>query len=231
MSVRVAFAQNRYEAEDAGPHPESEAVGRDQGLARGLGSPVEGRLHGKGRILRGGEYLGLAVDRSGRREGHPFHAALSHRLEHVPRRNRVLFQIPARMLDSETHVGVGRQVHDHIGARHGRSQGGKVQEIPAQQAKSLAVERLGQELHPSGREVVIANHLMTVGKQSIRKVAAHEPRTTCYNVLHQKSLPSSGPIAWDPRDGSVSTWFNPPTDSDNPSDSSTMNFGRRLASS
>ena len=78
------------------------------------------------------------------------------------------------------------------------------------------IQRLREKCRLSGGEVVIANHFMAVRQQSIREVAAHEPRATCDNVLHREgSLPG----------------FNLGTAADSPSDSSTMNLGRRLASS
>ena len=126
VTVRVALAQDRHEAEDVALKAEAFAVGLDQPFARELGGAVERGLNRERRVFRRREDIRLAVDRAGGGEGDPANAVGSHRLEHIERRDGVLLEISSRMLGPEADIGVRREVEDEIAAAH---RGGQALEI------------------------------------------------------------------------------------------------------
>src|SRR5205085_10538810 len=62
VAVGVALAENRHEPEDPSLDAEAFRIGFDQAFAGQLRRSVERRLDGEWRVLRRGDYGGLAVD-------------------------------------------------------------------------------------------------------------------------------------------------------------------------
>jgi len=79
------------------------------------------------------------------------------------------------VIGSEAHVSVGRQVHHHIRACHGYSQVLQVQHIPRTKRNRLCSCALAKNSIRPWRSCH-SQPLHGIGKQSIGKVAATNPR-------------------------------------------------------
>src|SRR5207249_3531016 len=106
MAVRVAFAEDRDEPKDPGLLAVALAIGLDQSFAGELRGSVKGGLNREGRVLGCRDDAGFAIDRAGRGKRDPPHVLGAHCLEKIVRRNSVLLEISAGMLEAETNVGV-----------------------------------------------------------------------------------------------------------------------------
>ena len=72
---------------------------------------------GKRRVLRRREHLRLAVHRAGRGERDPFDTRRARIASSTfGGRDRVLLEVPARVLEAVAHVGVGLEVKDPVAA-------------------------------------------------------------------------------------------------------------------
>ena len=122
MAVRVALAEDRDEAEDAALEAEALAVGLRSGPRRPASTrrrATSGRE--TARPPASGITVGLAVDRSGRRE----RDAARRRCARIASSTlkvamRVLLEIRRGMLGAEADVGVGREVEHDVRAGHRR---------------------------------------------------------------------------------------------------------------
>src|SRR5579862_1672422 len=102
MSVRITLAQNRDKSKNNSLHSKTFAIGRYQTFGGQFGGAVKRRLDGERAIFRGGDYGGFPVNGPGGREGNPADARQPHGFEDVPGGDRILVEIPARMLGPET---------------------------------------------------------------------------------------------------------------------------------
>src|SRR5690242_14062740 len=110
VAMSVALAQNRDEAKDPATKAESFAECLNQSFARKFARPVQRRLHRKRRALRRGEYLRLAINRARRSKNNSRYTVGAHGFQHIERGDRVLLEIPAWVLRTETDVGIGCEV-------------------------------------------------------------------------------------------------------------------------
>src|ERR1700689_2557966 len=174
VPMRIALAEDRDEAADHAGEAIATGIGLDEPLAGELGGRIEGCLDRKGRILGRGEHLGLSVDRAGGSEGDSLDALRAHRLEHARGGDRVLLQIPARMIQAVAHVGIGLEVEDPVTPRDRAVQQGCIEHIPLHERHAVAAQRTCEELAPTGAEVIDDDHLDALGAQAIGEIAPDE---------------------------------------------------------
>src|SRR4051812_6386695 len=108
MAVRVAFAENRDEAEDVTLETEARAVGLDHAFGSELRGAIQGSLDWEGGVLGRRKHLRFAVDRSRRRKRDLLHVVGAHCFQHVEGRDRVLLKVALRMFDAKTNIRIGR---------------------------------------------------------------------------------------------------------------------------
>src|SRR5262245_31528137 len=109
----------------------------------------------------------------------------AHRLQDVERRDRVLFQILTRMLRSEAHVGVGRQVKDELRAGHCIQYRVRLERVAFHKAESFGLERGLEESPLSSGEIVERGDFVAAGEEPIDDVAADEARAAGDKTFHE----------------------------------------------
>src|SRR5579883_2130642 len=174
MAVTIALAEYRDEPID--PRLEAEAfdIGCNETLAGELGSAIERGLDRKGRVFRRRHEPRFAVDRPGRSKGDFLDVVGAHRLEHVERGYRILFEVLARMFEAEAHVGIGGEMKDAPRAPHGLRQLAGIEQIAFDQAEILMVPRRRHEFSHSRAEIVVAYDLLAIAQETIDEIAADE---------------------------------------------------------
>src|ERR1700728_2104796 len=174
VTVRVALAEDGDGAKDIAAHRKAFGVRGDKTLAGELRSPVERSLDRERPVLRGWNYLALAVDRAGGGEGNRLDAVCTHRLQYVESRDGVLLQVPAWMVGAKPHVGVCRQMEYDLGAAHGLVEARPVEDISFDQVEARTFQCLGNELPPAGDEIVVTNDRVSALEQAVDEIAADE---------------------------------------------------------
>src|SRR5262245_44013948 len=164
--MRVALAQYGNKTEDISLEAETRAIRLDQAFTGQLGGAIKAGLHGKGTGLGSRKHVGLAVDRAGGRESDPSNTVLTHRLEDIERRDRILLQIAARMTGAEAHVGVRRQMKDDVMAGRRGGKGRQIEYIGLDQPKSLLRFSVREKLALSRAEVVHDSDRMSLSQQT-----------------------------------------------------------------
>ena len=107
-----------------------------------------------------------------------------HRLEDVLGGDRVLLQIPPRVLGSEPHVGVGREVEHELLTGHGVGQPLPVEQVPLGEPEAGLVPGSCEEFALPSREVVIDRDTVAVGQKTIHEVTADEACASADKCVH-----------------------------------------------
>src|SRR5271154_4927687 len=118
VAVRVAFAENRDEAENVALEPVTLTVSVDETFAREFRRGVERGLDRERTIFRRRDDFCLAINAAGRGKRNSLHAADAHGFEDVEAGLRVLLKILARMVETETHVSIRGKVKNKIATGH-----------------------------------------------------------------------------------------------------------------
>src|ERR1700691_1474236 len=178
VPVRVAFSQDRNEAENVALQSEAFTVGLNQALRGQFGSAVERSLYGKRTGLRRGKDCGLPVDGSGRRKHDAFAALLAHGFEHVPGCDRVLIQIFAWMFGAEANVSIRGKMNYQFHALHCRRQAFQIEQVALEECELRMDQGTVQEPLLSGREVIEPNHAVPRKEKAVRHIAADKTSRT-----------------------------------------------------
>ena len=169
VPVRVALAEDRDEAADQPGEAVAGRVGRDQALAGQLRCAVQRGLDRERGVLGGGEDLGLAVDRAGRGEHDP---------ARPPRRASPRARSRSRSCSARGRVGDARgrgaRRRWPAGERPSRSPRLRPRARPSRarrprRASRRPAQRLGDELPPSGAEVVDDHDLDALRRSAGRR--------------------------------------------------------------
>ena len=82
------------------------------------------------------------------------------------------------MIESEAHVGIGREVENHVAARHGAGQRRGVEIVAAHEREVRMRLCLFQKAHLAGGEIVPRDHGGTFREQAVNETAANEAGPT-----------------------------------------------------
>src|SRR5579871_597807 len=192
VTVAVALAEHADKAEDQAAQAVALAVGGDQPLAGQLRGAVERGLDRKRRILGGGDGRRLAVDRAGRGEAQGLDPGLAHRLKQVERRQRVLFEVAAGVLQPVPDIGVGGHVKDDVGAGDRRGEPLGVEQVALDQAEPGLLPRRFEKPGIAGRKIVVAGNRIAARQQPVDKVAGDEPGGAGDKGMHRPSSSKPG---------------------------------------
>ena len=100
----------------------------------------------------------------------------AHRLQHDGGGDRVLLEIPRRLVEPVTHVRVRREVEDRVASLERAPEALLVEHVTLHELDALPGARAGDELSPSPRQVVVDDDLDALGAQPIRERAPDEAR-------------------------------------------------------
>ena len=88
------------------------------------------------------------------------------------------------MLSAETNVGIGGEVKDEIGARHGARQRLFVEQIALHEPEVGVCGRSLEKAHPAGRQIVVSDDGVAIGEETIGQVASDEARCASDKIGH-----------------------------------------------
>ena len=118
-AMRITFSDPRHEAEDVARDAKVFGVGLNHSLARELASAVEAGL--KRRVaFRRGKDIRFAINCGTTCKDNVFNLIDPHRLQDVPRGNRILFKVNSCSLYAAAHVGIRLKVEHKVAVYHFR---------------------------------------------------------------------------------------------------------------
>ena len=117
-----------------------------------------------------------------------FYVVGAHGFQHVIGCNRILFQILARMLGAEAHIGIGGEVEDKFCVAHSFCDGGQVKHITVDKLKIWILDCGGNKFLLTRGEIVVAGNDMTFCQQAVCETTANETGAAGDEVMHDTSM-------------------------------------------
>lgn len=118
------------------------------------------------------------------------HVAVHGGLEYREGPERVGIQVTADVLHPEAHVRVRGEVVDQVAARHGLTQGLRVEDVTAAETEPRAVEDARQAGQRARRQVVERDHRVALRHQPVAEMAPDEAGTAGHE--HPRHAGDSG---------------------------------------